>query len=346
MRIHLATCLALALAAARIAEEGFAQEASAGLAPRTSWGAPDLQGYWTNTSLTTMERPEGADRLVVTEQEAARLGRAHVLTRAASGDARQASLADDASDRLLADQNTSRAYNQFWMDPGGSYARVKGEYRTSWITDPANGHIPWTQAGRRASMPMRAFDGPEARPQSERCLMSFTGGAGPILTNGLYNNTYQIVQTPGSVMILTEMIHDVRIISISDKHGPQAIPKWGGDSVGRYDGDTLVVETVNPHPGQRSLISSSGKLTERFTRWSDGQVLYEFMVEDPALYTSVWRGEIALNASAKPPYEYACHEGNYALTGILTGARQMERDGRPRQPIREMFPGVDVSEGQ
>jgi hypothetical protein len=108
----------------------------------------------------------------------------------------------------------------------------------------------------------------------------------------------------------------------------------------------LVVETVNPHPGQRSYISGSGKLTEHFRRWSDDEILYEFIVDDPTLYTSPWRGEMALNRSPHPPYEYACHEGKYALPGILAGARQLERDGRPSQPVKEMFPGVDVSEGQ
>jgi hypothetical protein len=318
--------------------------------PRTSWGAPDLQGYWSNKSLTALERPEGTSQLVVSAEEAERLRRGNVLVRAKQGDARQSVLSEEASERLLADGNTSRAHNQFWNDAGSSYAQVKGEYRTSWITEPSDGHIPWSAAGRQASLRTRTFDGPEGRPQSERCLMSFTGSAGPIMNNGLYNNTYQIVQTPGSVMILTEMIHDVRIIPIVEKdrarHGPAGIPKWGGDSAGWYESDTLVVETVNAHPVQRSYISPTGKLTERFSRWSDGQILYQFTIEDPSLYSRPWSGEMALNALKQPPFEYACHEGNYALPGILKGARQMERDGRPRQPIQEPYPGVDVSEGQ
>jgi hypothetical protein len=338
-------CVSALLLVASAALPADAQDAGF-VSPRTSWGAPDLQGYWTNTSLTAMERPNGAAGLIVSQAEAANLSRAHTLARAARGDERQSNVSPDASRRLLSDGNTSRAYNQFWTDPGSSYARVKGEYRTSWITAPADGLIPYRDRPRQAGPRLQDVGGPEGRPQSERCLMSFTGGAGPVLSNGLYNNTYQIVQTPGAAMILTEMIHDVRVIPIGARHGPAEIPKWGGDSIGWYDGDTLVVETVNPHPGQRSYISGSGKLTEHFTRWSDDEILYEFIVDDPTLYTSPWRGEMALNRSTHPPYEYACHEGNYALPGILSGARQLERDGRPSQPVKEMFPGVDVSKGK
>jgi|JI10StandDraft_1071094.scaffolds.fasta_scaffold13124_6 hypothetical protein len=311
--------------------------------PKTSWGVPDLQGYWTNTSLTAMERPQQASTVIVTEREAALLARRHAVTATNAQESIRSTLDEASSRQLLADRNTSRAYNRFWMDPGASYAQVKGEYRTAWVTEPADGLIPYRAEQRPR---IQNVDGPEVRPQSERCLMSFTRSAGPVLSNGLYNNTYQIVQTPDAVMILTEMIHDVRIIPIGKVHGPAAIPKWGGDSVGRYEGDTLVVETVNAHPGQRSYISPTGKLTERFSRWSDGQVLYRFTVEDPTLYTSSWSGEMALNVSAEPPYEYACHEGNYALPAILAGARQMERDGRPRQAIKPYAGSLDVSEGQ
>ncbi len=320
------------------------QTAEPGYAPpKTSWGAPDLQGYWTNTSLTGMERPERASGVTVDQREAALLARQHGLT-AAGAQENVLSPVDEASARrLLADRNTSRGYNRFWMDPGASYAQVKGEYRTAWVVDPPDGLIPY----RETQQPrVQNVDGPEVRPQSERCLMSFTRSAGPVMSNGLYNNTYQIVQTPDAVMILTEMIHDARIIPIGKAHGPAAIPKWGGDSVGWYEGDTLVVETVNPHPGQRSYISATGKLTERFSRWSGDQVLYRFTVEDPALYTQAWSGEMALNVSAEPPYEYACHEGNYALPAILAGARQMERDGRARQAIKPYIGSIDVSEGQ
>jgi hypothetical protein len=154
------------------------------------------------------------------------------------------------------------------------------------------------------------------------------------------------VQSPTSVMILTEMIHDVRIIPIGGKHGPNNIPKWGGDAVGWYEGDTLVVETVNSHPKQRSYISPTGKVTERYTRWSADEIFYEFKVEDPTLYKQPWGGEMALRVSNEPLYEYACHEGNYALPGILAGARQLEREGRPHPQEKPIFAGVDVSDGE
>lgn len=318
--------------------------------PRTSWGAPDFGGFWTNTSLTTMQRPAGADKLVMTEAEAAALARRNVYS-AAEREEAGASKVDEASSRkLLSDGNASRAYNRYWMDPGTSYAQVKGEYRSSWITYPADGRIPYTEAGIRANTRANSFDDFEIRPLPERCIMSFTGGAGPVMNNGMYNNTYQIVQAPGHVMILTEMIHDVRVIPIGKagevKHGPREIPKWGGDSIGWYEGDTLVVETVNSHPKQRSFISPAGKVTERYTRWSDGEILYEFRVEDPVLYREAWGGEMALRASAEPLYEYACHEGNHALPGILAGARQLEREGRPHPVELPIFAGVDVSDGE
>jgi hypothetical protein len=129
-------------------------------------------------------------------------------------------------------------------------------------------------------------------------------------------------------------------------HGPREIPKWGGDSIGWYEGNTLVVQTVNSHPKQRSFISPAGKVTERYTRWSDGEIFYEFRVEDPVLYTESWGGEMALRASDQPVYEYACHEGNHALPGILAGARELERQGRPHPVELPIFAGVDVSDGE
>ncbi|RYG34663.1 MAG: hypothetical protein EON93_07725, partial [Burkholderiales bacterium] len=280
--------------------------------PRTSWGVPDFGGFWTNTSLTAMQRPPGAENLVMTAEEAEQLTHRNVYSAAEREEAGASKVDQESSDKLLSDKNASRAYNRFWMDPGSSYAQVKGEYRSSWITRPADGRLPYSEAGIRANTRTNAFDGYEIRPLAERCLMSFTGGAGPVLNNGMYNNTYQIVQSPDSIMMLTEMIHDVRVIPIvkskaEAKHGPGEIPRWGGDSVGWYEGDTLVVETVNSHPKQRSYISSTGKVTERYTRWSPTEIFYEFTVEDPVLYSSSWGGEMSLRASEEPLYEYACH---------------------------------------
>jgi hypothetical protein len=321
------------------------------LAPRTSWGAPDLQGFWSNASLTTMQRPDGVGDLAVSPEEADRIAHRNVYSAAARQEAGASRVDADASRELLADGNASRAYNRFWMDPGQSLALVKGEHRTSWITDPPDGRIPYSEGGIAANTRGTSFDGPEIRPLAERCLMSFTGSYGPVLNNGMYNNTYQIVQSPGAVMILAEMIHDVRVIPIIDRPAAGAlslsdIPRWGGNSAGWYEGEELVVMTVNSHPKQRSFISAQGKVTERFSRWSQGQILYRFEVEDASLYTRAWRGEMSLNASREPLYEYACHEGNYALEGILAGARKLEREGRPHPEVKPIFAGVDVSEGE
>jgi len=341
----LATAI-LGLPALLVAPPAAAQASAEYQKPKTSWGAPDLQGFWTNTSLTAMQRPAGAEKLVMTPDEADKLARRNVYSAAEREEAGASKIDAKSSAELLSDKNASRAYNRFWMDPGKGYATVKGEYRSSWITNPPDGRIPYTEAGIRANTRSASFDGPEIRPLPERCIMSFTGGAGPVLNNGMYNNTYQIVQTPGSVMMLTEMIHDVRIIPIGGKHGPNVIPKWGGDSVGWYEGDTLVVETVNSHPKQRSFITPAGKVTERYTRWSDSEIFYQFTVDDPTLYKTPWSGEMALRASSEPLYEYACHEGNYALGGILAGARLLEREGRPHPIEKPIFAGVDVSDGE
>jgi len=349
LKTSLIAMLALA-GAGLLGPAAVAQTAPGFQTPKTSWGAPDLTGFWTNTSLTSMQRPAGAEKLVLDEKEAEQLTRRNVYSAAEREEAGASKLDEASSKELLSDGNASRAYNRYWMDPGTSYAQVKGQFRSSWITYPQDGRIPYTEAGIRANTRTNSFDDFEIRPLPERCIMSFTGGAGPVMNNGMYNNTYQIVQAPGHVMILTEMIHDVRVIPIGVrgeiKHGPREIPKWGGDSIGWYEGNTLVVETVNSHPKQRSFISPQGKVTERYTRWADGEIFYEFRVEDPVLYKEAWTGEMSLRGSEQPVYEYACHEGNHALPGILAGARQLEREGRPHPPEKPIFAGVDVSDGE
>lgn len=298
--------------------------------PKLAWGAPDLQGFWNNTSITSLQRPAGVNKLVLSEEEAKKVVNRNMLVVLSKQDA--ATNGQDPNNKdILKDKNADRGYNAFWIDPGTKMAMVKGEYRSSWIVDPPSGKIPYKPGARTGGTgysPVN-FDGPETRPLAERCIMSFSGSLGPVMLNGMYNNTFQIVQSPKSVAIDVEMIHDARIIPIVSgpsevKHGK--IPRWGGDSVGWYEGDTLVVETVLPHPLQRSFISDKGKVTERFTRWSKGQILYEFVVDDPTLYSQVWKGEQALNAS-EPVGEYACHEGNYAMHGILAGARKIEKAG-------------------
>jgi hypothetical protein len=307
--------------------------------PALAQGRPDLQGFWTNQSVTKLERPQGADKLVVTEAEAIELERQNVWNRVY----REQSGAVNVNEELKAGgaEFSTRGYNAFWIDPGRRLTRIRGGYRTSMVVDPADGKVPWKPDGRQALQrlsgkpPVGSFDGIETRPLAERCLMSFSNAGGPVMLNGLYNNTYQIVQAPDHVMILVEMNHDARVIPVfSDaaearkNRRPDVIRPWMGDSVGWYEGGALVVETTNPNAWQRSMITASGKVTERFSRDNADQVLYEFTVDDPSLYTRPWKGEMAFTASKEPLYEYACHEGNYAMEGILAGARVQEAAGR------------------
>jgi hypothetical protein len=300
-------------------------------------GRPDLQGFWSNQSVTRMERPQGVDKLKVSEAEAIELERSSIWNQVYREQAGAVNVNEPLAAGAAAFE--TRGYNAFWIDPGRRLSKVKGDYRTSWVVEPASGRIPWKTGGRAlvqaasGKPPVGSYNGIETRPLAERCLLSFSNAGGPVMQNGLYNNTYQFVQSPDHVMILVEMAHEARIIPIVSgpsevRHRPSEMTPWLGDSVGWYEGETLVVETVNPNPWQRGVITASGKLTERFSRWSDDQILYEFTVEDPSLYTQPWKGEMSFHKSSEPLYEYACHEGNYAMAGILGGARAQERAGQ------------------
>ncbi len=303
--------------------------------PRLAIGQPDLQGVWSNASNTRMTRPSQFKSLVMTDAEAAK-------ARAENpSNIRQAT--DDnqkISDGLLTGKDLAqgRGYNAFWIDPGNNYAMVKGSWRTSWIVDPPSGQVPFSEEGRKLLATMRAdvgrgrgsgYDNPEERGAGERCIVGFGGSGGPPINNVLYNNNYQIIQSPGHVVFVTEMNHDARIIPLGGKHKPNELKPYLGDSIGWWEGDTLVVETINinPNGGGSVQLTPAGKIVERFTRYNDKQILYEFEVHDPALYTQVWRGEMGLNKSPAI-YEYACHEGNYGLLGILEGGRAADREGR------------------
>ncbi len=309
--------------------------------PTTEHGIPDLQGTWSNASITNLTRPRGIDVLTVPIEEAVKLETSNIWNRVGASQAEVQATELPESGASAAAFNT-RGYNYFWIDPGTRLGVVKDEIRTSWIVDPADGQIPYLDGARESRRnpegvtPVGSFDGPETRPLAERCLMSFSNSGGPVMQNGLYNNTYQIVQNQDYVMILVEMVHDVRIIRIDQDHKADTIKRWMGDSVGWYEGDTLVVETINPHPSQRAFITEAGKVVERFTRWSDEQILYEFEVTDPTLYSQTWRGEMSLNQSAEPLYEYACHEGNHSFPGILAGARRQELEGTTVQENNEV----------
>ena len=301
-------------------------------APRTSWGAPDLQGTWTNASLTSLEREEMfKGKPTMTQAEADVFEKTNAFAQLSAEDAKPT----DPSVKAQA-TNDPGGYNAFWLDPGTKLAVVKGEHRTSFIVDPANGKIPYTPAGLKAFQAARAsmtFDGPEVRALGERCLVGFGSTSGPPMLPDVYNNNYQIVQSPNAVLILVEMVHDARIVRLGGKHIPTSMTPWMGDAVGRWEGDTLVVETTNLNPGQKAhygikqrfYLPPTGKVTERFTRVGADEILYQFTVEDATAYTQPWKGEVPLRATRDQIYEYACHEGNYALPGILAGAREQEK---------------------
>ncbi len=299
--------------------------------PRTESGKPDFQGIWTNQTLTPLSRnSEFGETRALSPEQVQRIEDGHqaFLTAefADSDPNREPGAGAQAGD----DGDTEDGYNEFWKEVGTQVQIINGEYRSSIIIDPPNGQIPY--AGdprarfRRDPNGPAPYDGPEGRPLAERCLLSFGNHSGPPMLPVMYNNNYQFVQTDDYVMILAEMVHDARIIRIDDEPLPD-MQKWMGDSVGRWEGDTLVVETQGFHPQQRVFGASENvKVTERFSRISAEQVLYSFTVEDSATFTAPWTGELMFDAkpAGEKMYEFACHEGNYALPGILAGARVQE----------------------
>jgi hypothetical protein len=229
-------------------------------------------------------------------------------------------------------------YNRGWLDPGHAVMRVGGQPRTSLLTTK-DGRVPkrktvaavaagyGNDAGEGARGPLGSFDNPENRPLSERCIM-FGGNVGPpMLPNGFYNNDYNIVQTKDAVAIQVEMVHDTRIVRIGAKHRTDDVRPWFGDSIGWWDGDTLVVETN--HIPQKQAFQGAWKdltITERFTRTAKDRLRYGFSVSAPSSWDQAWGGEYEFAPLQGVIYEYACNEGNYALPGILAGARAAEKE--------------------
>jgi hypothetical protein len=332
--------LACAFAAAALAAApAFAQPTGAYKAPRNAWGQPDLQGVWTNATITPLERPAQFSTLEISEAEARAMETATAQQNAEGLKPTDpaAKVTDLPVDCGRGFRGTDCGYNSFWTDPGTKVIRINGKPRSSIIVEPANGKLPpmTPEARQRFAQRFgrsnpRAFDGPEMRSLGERCILSFGTSAGPPMLPLLYNNTYEIVQNKDEIAIQVEMVHDVRIVRLNAKPLPASVRQWMGDSIGRWEGDTLVVETSNmrPEQGFRGASGATQKVTERFTRISPTQILYRFTIEDPATYTAPVTGEVAMNATKGPIYEYACHEGNYALEGILGGARELEKQGR------------------
>lgn len=302
--------------------------------PRTPDGRPDFQGVWTNASLTKVERMPEFKQLVLTQEEARQWERD-----AAAVGALDSAPTDPNAGAPEAGEDPE-GYNFFWIDPGKTVGKVNGEYRSSWITDPPSGRVPYTPAGRAEMMKplsiFNSFDNPEERIPIERCLIGFGSTGGPPMLNALYNNHHMIVQTPGAIAINVEMIHDTRIIRMDGEHNPAAVPQYLGSSVGHWDGDTLVVETTGFKKleslrvdwGVLVYIPPDAKVTERFTLINQDEFLYQFTVEHPTAYSQPWKGELTFKRSPDEIYEYACHEGNHSVPNILGGARAMEREGR------------------
>ena len=301
--------------------------------PRMADGTPDMQGIWTNASVTALERPSHLSTLVISRAQAESWERGALA--GSKADAQPTDPDNPALPRGSADG--VGGYNRFWIDFGTKVAEIDGELRSAWIVEPAGGRLPWSSSGGTKSRQAvgRAYttaDNPEVRSPGERCIIGYGGSGGPPMMNVLYNNNHQIVQTPGTVAILVEMAHNARLIRIDGQHRPQAMRAWLGDSVGRWEGDTLVVDTVNFHPGasmrtglrNRFYLSPNAKVEERFTRVSDGEIFYQFTVDDLEIYTQPWRAEMVLRQTEGPIFEYACHEANYSMFGILAGARIRE----------------------
>ena len=307
-----------AVAAVVVCSAGSAAAQGDFVVPRTPYGHPDLQGFWTNQTYTPLQRPEDVDKAFYTEEEVAaiREGRA----RRESAQTTPGTIPDVHYD-----------FTQFGLDR--SQATLAYNLRTSLIVDPANGRLPpVTAEGRRRAAERRAerearggqYDAAENLPLGARCII--TGSAGPPMLNAGYNANFHIVQSRDHVMILIEMIHDARIIPLDDRpRPPDATRQWMGLSRGRWEGDTLVVETTNRND-KISFRGSSDQMRviERFTRVADDRILYTFTVEDEATWERPWTAEMPMQRTRGPIFEHACHEGNYGLFNILAGARAEE----------------------
>lgn len=329
MKNRKSICLTLVVGTGLLAATVVSAQEDGYRAPRAFGETPDLQGTWTNNTITPLTRPADFQSLIISAEDARRLEIA-----VAEVNEQQDQPSDPERDAPTKGRiDLQDSYNNFWFDDGTRVARYNGEYRSSLIVDPADGQVPayTEQAQQRMAMAREArskvgqFDGPELRPLAERCLLSFGSSSGPPMLPILYNNHYQIVQSPGYVMILVEMVHDARIIRINDDPLPDVMHPWLGDSVGHWEGDTLVVETGNINPNQRYRNSSDEfRVTERFTRAADDRINYSFTIHDPATFVHDWSAEIPMLLTEERLYEYACHEGNYALSGVLAGARLEE----------------------
>jgi hypothetical protein len=298
--------------------------------PKTAFGVPDVQGVWNYKTRTGLERADVYEGELEVDE-------ATMLEKMVSTPDFIAFL--EATGAEAPGPENVGGYNGFWITPGDALAQMNGKYRTSLIVDPPDGKIPWREEGQavrqsqREELPMgmAESDGPEGRTLSDRCLISFASTA-PFMSS-LYNNHMQIVQSPTHVVLLAEMVHNARIVAIDQEFRDLPYDKWLGDSIGYYEGDTLIVQTKNFNPWQvakERLVSSNILLTERFSRVADDKLHYSFTIDDPELYTQPWTAEMPMY-TGEDLFEYACHEGNYAMRAILAGARRQESDAAKAQ---------------
>jgi hypothetical protein len=283
-------------------------------APRDAYGAPDLNGVWNNNALTRLQRPAGVLPLVVRPADLAEAERKLMTSYSPPSTA----------------ANVGGSESEWW--DGAHLARIGSEFRTSWLVEPDDGQLPYSAEGKRRralfdKAQIESFDGPEARPVAgDRCLLPSWGAMGPVMLNAPYNANYRFVQTRDQIAIMAENNSELRIIRIGAAHLPDQIRQWTGDSIGHWEKDALVVETTNlradaPLSQAPFFFTAGARVVERFTRTGPAALKYEFTVEDPAIFARSWRAEMAFVASDAPLYEFACHEGNYAMTNVLAGAR-------------------------
>jgi hypothetical protein len=283
-------------------------------AARAGPPSPDLSGLWSNGSLTKLERPKDLTGLVLSEAEAAAYE--------AKWRGKSPEIEDDVGG----------ADSEWWeLDHG--LGRVRGQARTSWIVSPADGKLPYTAAAKAVNTARMAgrkgpTNNPEDRGRTDRCLPG--AAAGPPMLNGVYNNNYTFLQTREALVIHAEYFSDLRIVRLEPgaKHPPPAVRRWLGDSIGRWEGATLVIETTNFTPLEVDAPNGDPAadmvVTERLTRLGPTQLHYAFTVRNPARFIMPWQGEMVMQTAAGPMFEYACHEGNYSMTSMLAAARQAE----------------------
>lgn len=326
---------------------------SGSVLPALAAERPDLSGTYNIATLTPLQRPEQyGDKATITPEEAKAIAdywATNLAKDAEKSDPNREAPPEGGAEiyvpELSGAAGGTGGYNAFYVDNGESTFNIDGEFRTSIITYPENGRMPkLSPQGAAQAMAERSnyhentgtawwiyresgpYDNPENRPSAERCLLGFGSTAGPPALPVLYNNLKRIIQTEDTVLILNEMNHDVRVVRMNAEHLPAENRSWMGDSVGHWDGDTLVIDTTNFRDDPALFLASADlHVIERFSRIDENTLRYEFTVDDPN-WTEPWSGEYPWSATDDKVYEYACHEGNYALGGILRGARILENE--------------------